>query len=563
LNTSVSPPLLLTALYIVLLAGCAQIVKPTGGPKDIIPPKPISYTPADKSVNFNSKTIYIVFDEYIQLKNISDQLIVSPPLKRRPEIKLKGKGIEIILHDTLLKNTTYTFNFGNSISDLHEGNILKNFQYVFSTGDYLDSITLKGNVRDAYTGEPVKQASVLLYFSSAFSDSTIYKKNPSYCGLTDDNGNYKIEHLKPEEYNLVSMYKCASDYLYHPGTQTIGFSGNPLKLESNDSANLYMFKEENLKLHLMKARGIEQGRVMIVFSKHTDSLTIRQMKREANEDEQTLLQYSVTGDTVTYWLSQVHAGVRSAQVLDSLRFIVLRKDSVLDTGVVYSFPAVPKPDKKKPPPSLKISTNISEREPFDFHQKILLQFSHPIAGYDRTKLFLLMRKDTLAYSFDTSNYPYSLLLSPAKALEPDSLYRLALYPGAFKDIFGLTNDTLILKFSIQEPTYYGTLSFSVKINPSERVIRAGQQGNYLLQMLDANNNVFRQNKTTGTGTFFFDALPPGNYRFRIIDDRNNNGRWDAGNYLNGIEPERIYYYKDGVQIRSNWDLTQSWKLNVE
>jgi hypothetical protein len=161
----------------VLLASCAQIVTPTGGKVDSKPPEAILYQPEKNAIHFNSSSIAISFDEFIQLKDAQKQIVISPPLQNKPDYSIKNKKLYVKFTDTLRKNTTYKINFGNAITDITEGNALPNFSYVFSTGSFIDSLSIKGNILDAFTLKADENMMVVLYEQGKYnSDSCIYKR---------------------------------------------------------------------------------------------------------------------------------------------------------------------------------------------------------------------------------------------------------------------------------------------------------------------------------------------------------------------------------------------------
>ncbi|HWY34182.1 MAG TPA: Ig-like domain-containing protein, partial [Nitrosopumilaceae archaeon] len=172
----------------VFVFGCAQIVPLTGGIKDTTPPTPLKSIPENRAINVTSRTIVIEFNEFLQLNDVQNQLIITPQLKEFPDVSVKGKNLVIKFNEILLVNSTYCLNFGNSITDLHEGNQLKNYTFVFSTGNSIDTLKLSGKLIDAFTLEPIKDAWVMLYDSK--SDSIVYRDKPMYIGKSGSDGNY-------------------------------------------------------------------------------------------------------------------------------------------------------------------------------------------------------------------------------------------------------------------------------------------------------------------------------------------------------------------------------------
>ncbi len=537
-------------IFILLLYGCAQIVKPTGGPKDTTPPKALNFLPENKSILFNSKKIVIRFNKYIQLKDIQNQLVISPPLKNFPKVTVVGgKSMEITIKDTLHDSTTYTFNFGNSIADITEGNILHNFRYVFSTGAYLDSLSLTGKIIDAFTQTPIKDGIIMLYSSA--NDSAPYKMLPYYYARSDEKGAYKIENIKEGTYRVIALSKTGTDYFYHPYTEEIGFINKPIKIKANDTANLSLFTEINAKVHVLKTKALEQNRILIVFNAPADSTSIKPLNLASDTIYYSYLQYSQTADTVNYWLYTPR--------LDSLKFIVKRNNKVLDTSVISYFPGkVHKKVSEKPPLNLILNVHNNQQD-FDYHSAITIQSPYPIAKIKRGLIYLTKRKDTLRFTEDTSGLPFSIALH--SVLEGDSAYQLFIAPGVFTDYSGRVNDTIKYHFITDMPTFFGTLKLNLKVT---RTIP------YIVQLLDAHGNVARQDNITdssamspsgGKGvTLNYDALPPANYTIRVIDNVKGTGKWTTGNYMKGIQPAKVYYFPQTITIRSDWDVVQNWQV---
>lgn len=188
---------------------------------------------------------------------------------------------------------------------------------------------------------------------------------------------------------------------------------------------------------------------------------------------------------------------------------------------------------------------------FDYHNPGSFSFGDPVLKYNLKKISFTQNKDSVKYSFDTTGLPLRFILKPATTLMSDSTYKLVLLPGAFTDMFGHTNDTLKLKFQVLEQAYFGSLKLNVNFST---------KGHYIVQLLNDKNGVYRQFIISGTQTIFMDAIIPGTYRIRVIDDVNNNRVWDTGNFIQSLQPEKVYYYNQSLNIRSNWDLTQSWDV---
>ncbi|MFI5193586.1 MAG: Ig-like domain-containing protein [Chitinophagales bacterium] len=224
------------------VTGCANMIPPTGGPKDSLPPVLVSAEPDENVLHFNGNKIVLTFDEYIDLKNVRQNLIVSPVPKNQPNVEFKLKTMTIRIKDSLQPNTTYAFNFGKAVMDNHEGNVLKNFTYVFSTGSYIDSLRFTGRVTMASTGKPDSTLIVLLH--DKLDDSAVVKEKPRYIARLDSSGNYKFDHLKPGTYALYALKDESGFHTYSSKAQIFAFADSPVVLTSNKTApQLYAYSD--------------------------------------------------------------------------------------------------------------------------------------------------------------------------------------------------------------------------------------------------------------------------------------------------------------------------------
>ena len=204
-----------------LLYSCANIVAPEGGIKDIIPPEIVKSDPPNFATSFSGKEIRIQFDEFIQLKDISKNLLISPPFDNPPDCRIKGRSLIIRFEDSLLKNTTYNLFFGDAIADLNEGNPLKGYRFVFSTGAALDSMQISGTVRDALTLESQKEVNILLY--DKFEDSIPFKEKPKYVCRSQANGNFIFENLGKGPYKMLALKEKNNNFMFDDKSEEIGF----------------------------------------------------------------------------------------------------------------------------------------------------------------------------------------------------------------------------------------------------------------------------------------------------------------------------------------------------
>ncbi len=261
----------------ITLVSCANRGSPSGGDKDEEPPVIVDEVPENFSTNFKGDEIRIYFDEYVKINDIRKQLIISPPMDVDPVIIPMGsasKYISIKIKDTLQKNTTYAFNFGESIVDNNEGNPYPYYRYVFSTGDTIDSLSVRGYVEDALLEEPDTFISVMLYeVDSTYTDSIVYKEKPRYITNTLDSlTTFSIDNIKAGTYKLIALKDKNGNYKFDQKDDKIAFHEEFISVPSAAEYKLTMFKEEaNFKAIKPK----QEGRNKIMFPYEGDYESMR------------------------------------------------------------------------------------------------------------------------------------------------------------------------------------------------------------------------------------------------------------------------------------------------
>ncbi len=536
----------LVCLVAILLSSCANIVSPSGGPKDEDPPQITSSVPANYSVHFNKQKIILYFDEYINLTNPSNNIIISPPLNNKPIFKIKKKSVVISLNDDTLKtNATYTINFGEAISDLNEGNRLTNYQYVFSTGSYVDSLSIKGVVQFAKDTKTEKDILVMLY--PEISDTVVFSKRPYYFTKTLPDGSFKLPNLKQWDYKLFALKDQNYNYLYDLPNEEIAFSDTTISITDDTSRVLYlnMFKEDNEAQSLTDAYSKRYGRIYLTFKRPADSISLHPQNLDT-ANYFTLIEH-ISPDTMRYWIDDPH--------LDTLIFFIDNNTVTIDTAIV-SIPAIPADSSLQ----LKLrifhpfSTNGNNR--FGLFDPLLLSFHHPISNFDPKNITLL--EDTFLTKviadfelLGTGNRKLSVSY-PWKKLTP---YKVIITDSAITDIFGLTNDSLILDFVTKSPEEYSNLKVKVVL-PNTDIP-------YFIQLLNKYDKVLEQYplKAVEEQSIDFNFLDPSTYYVRITEDINANDKWDIGHYLKGVQPENVYYYPERIVLRANWDIEVDFSIS--
>ena len=525
---------------LIILFGCAKRGTPSGGPKDSIPPVLVNASPKLNSTNFDSEEIRLTFDEWIKLDKVQDQLIISPPLEKSSyEIKpLSGVTKKVFLKflDSLAPETTYTINFGNSIQDNNENNPLTFFSYTFSTGETIDSLYIRGNTKDAFSQESDEFISLQLYrVDSLFKDSIIFKDKPTYISNTLDSTNYKFQNLKEGKYLLIALKDVDNNYFFDPFYDKIGFLDSLITLPRDSVIDLKLFKEETEiiwdKPHFINSEKIGFG--------YYGKLDLDKIKIESNIPDSVNYVFikEKETDTLNLWLSR--------NSFDSLNFSLIETDTIKLTTVKF--------DRKRD--SLIDSLNLSPKTVNVIHLKESFKISSNIPlNKIEDSLITIRDIDSLIIPFTTSINDRLDEIDIDFEVSPSDDYSIFIKPKAIKDIRGTENDTLQFNVVSQTLEDYGNVFLDVVANNDSK---------YILHLLDSNSNIIREFKNVNSlSTYIFDYIRPGKYTFRLIEDLNSNDLWDTGNYLKQVQPEPVYYFPSELDVRANWDLNETFNLNL-
>jgi len=525
---------------LIILFGCAKRGTPTGGPKDSIPPVLVNASPKLNSTNFDSEEIRLTFDEWIKLDKVQDQLIISPPLEKSSyEIKpLSGVTKKVFLKflDSLAPETTYTINFGNSIQDNNENNPLTFFSYTFSTGETIDSLYIKGNTKDAFSQESDDFISLQLYrVDSLFKDSIIFNDKPTYISNTLDSTNYKFQNLKEGKYLLIALKDVDNNYFFDPFYDKIGFLDSLITLPRDSIIDLKLFKEETEiiwdKPHFINSEKIGFG--------YYGKLDLDKIKIESNIPDSVNYVFikEKETDTLNLWLSK--------NSFDSLNFSLIETDTIKLTTVKF--------DRKRD--SLIDSLNVSQKTVNVIHLKESFKISSNIPlNKIEDSLITIRDIDSLIIPFTTSINDRLDEIDIDFEVSPSDNYSIFIKPRAIKDIRGTENDTLQYNVVSQTLEDYGNVFLDVITNNDSK---------YILHLIDSSSNIIREfNNVNSNSTVIFDYIRPGKYTFRLIEDLNSNDIWDTGNYLKQVQPEPVYYFSSELDVRANWDLNETFNLNL-
>lgn len=520
---------LFISVLCLFIANCANRGNPTGGEKDITPPKIVKSVPENFSTNFNEKEIRIYFDEYIKIKNLSKQLIISPPMSTAPEITPLGtasKYITIKIHDTLAPNTTYAFNFGSSIEDNNEGNPFSYYKYVFSTGSYIDSLTVAGVIMDATVKKPDNFVTVALYeVDSTFTDSIIYKKKPTYITNTLDSiTTFVLENVKAGKYLLTAMKDENQDYIFQQKSDKIAFNKTFIELPTDSIYHLTLFNED-LDFKSFKPRLLSKGKVSFGYEGDYKNMKIDLLTKTPS-NYKSIITKDKEADSLMYWY-------KPKLETDSLRFKVSYKNTVIDTFDVKI--------TEKKPDSLTIKGEPSGQ--ISFNDNFILSASIPFQSINKDKISFIDKDSTLVpytTKMDTLNNKITFLFDK----QENSKYRIQFLPGAITDFFDNKNDTI--QYIMQTKAYDDY--------PSARIILKNAKYPVIVQLTtEDGEEVKSEIYSKEAKPLYFKYLKSGKYLLRVIHDENGNKKYDTGNYLKKLQPEHISYYPGVIEIRVGWD----------
>lgn len=513
----------LLALSICLIS-CAQFVPPTGGKKDIIPPKLLSSSPINKTLNFKEKTISLTFDEFTDVSSLKQDLLIIPQPKGNYFIKQKDKTIKLIFDDNFDPNTTYTFNFRNAIKDLSERNPAKNLKLVFATGPIIDSLSITGNVKDINTKYPVLDATFALY---KIDTGVMLKRKPNYFIKTDSSGNYSLENLKSGTYKGIVFTDKNSNLLYDQKTEFIGINRDTIILSKNISLEpIEVFKANYTKNKVKKGISREYEYIM-QLDKPTLKYSILNSKDSINSllrDPQSLVIFKPKTTNN-----------------DTLKYQIMLTDSIGNNDTVNQKIYYTKPLKASKKATLTINSNIKSNEYLTKKINYIFTFDYPIIESKINKI--QFKTDTLLLEEPIIKWESSTMLSLSINSVARKQIEIIIPPATFTNIKGDTSTFTYFKNQILQANDLGSLSGYTK----ERF------GTKIAQLINEQDSKIYKEQFF-TDKFNFKEVIPGNYFIKIIHDNNNNKYWDPGNILINKMPENISISKQAIKIKANFEI---------
>ncbi len=596
---------LVVALLFVsaFLSRCASMMTPTGGPRDSLPPVIVTMLPDNFSTNrptTNHGKIYIEFDEFVQIKDQQKEFFTSPQMKKKPTITQRGRGIVIQLRDTLLPNTTYALNFGSAIRDNNEGNPLYSMRYVFSTGPEIDSMVMSGYTADGYEADSVSKSFIWFYPADSVKevaeyDSTVFNYKPAVIARAENNGIFIAQNLKPIPYRIYAVEDKNDNQMYDPGTDQVGFiegTWNPAEMPDfamwYDSVRQYVSAEPQLYFRMFMDKAFKrqvlsesqrpkQHQAMLYFSAaHPE---IRSLRFDSIPADRVIIDPQTEGkDTVALWFN-----VPSAMLPDTIKgeMIYLKHDTLNrlqpDTvALKLSWRLIETKEQEREREKIERERKKAEaagekyeepkqENPFVFNMPtsgdlnpenhLTIDFDYPLVSIDSARMLLTRQLEDNSIE----DVPVHMVHDTAKLRRwyiradwvPGGQYTLTIPDSVFRDVAGYANDSIVGKYTVYDPEKFAT----VKIHVQSR----DPQMTYIVQLLDANGSMKQERRDVKAGDIQFNYVPAGEIQFRVIEDRNGNGRWDTGDLVARRQPERAEMYvndagENTFATKTNWEI---------
>jgi len=578
------------SLFLLLFFSCAQpLGSLTGGEKDVTPPTILKQEPPNYTTQFKAHQIRIFFDEYVVLDNPSENFLISPPLKNQPEYILKGKSLVIKLNNELHENTTYIITCNQGIKDLTEGNFLPLTTFVFSTGDYIDSMSLIGTVKNAFTMTPEEKIGVMLYKYD--EDSALLRDLPYYYTTTDKDGKFMFTNVADGEYQLYALLDKNKNYLFDQKNEKVAFFNNLVRpiyivptTNQTDSIQINEIQKDSLQTKIAESDSTQSDSTLTPSANYTantlylfeeQDTTTRYMKREfkgnyrhdfifKNEIRNFKLNQISDLDTVITYLTEYNSTKDTISVFltsfsnKQIDFELFANDQLLDT---ITFDPSQKATSSRRA-ALKADTaakylTYTEITKGELHILPAIQFALPIQTFDLTKCTLIEERkneiDTIhidCYFADSINR----ILTFKYPFKEKTNYTILCPDSVFYSYFGTCNDSIAIQFTTKSSKDYGAIRIAYQFY---------EENNFIVQLLSEKLDVIQEDFIRFNKRITYNYLPAGKYRVRVIVDANNNKRWDSGNFQSRQQPEKIIYFEKILDLPPNWKMEETFDVVIE
>ncbi len=568
--------------FLILFHACARPAMPLGGPDDVTPPRYVISHPEPNTINFQGKKIEITFDELIKIDK-TDKVIITPPQKKNPIIQSVGRKITVELKDSLLPNTTYTFDFTDAIADLNEQNVLENFSFAFSTGAIVDSLMIGGLLLNAENLEPMPGIMIGLHHNL---NDTAFTKTPFLrTTKTNELGQFRIRNVAPGSYHIFALNDLNHDYTFDQPGEDIAFIdsvfipsfepamrmdtiwADSITVDTIKQVNYTRFTPDDIRLSLFKEDFERQFLTRPTRSDYSMTFKFNSAKelnpvfsilnQGTGSDDWAIPEYAEGGKSITLWITDSllyksdSLTVEAAYLKsDSLNKLVHATDTF---NMVLRKKTEKKKDKKERERIDFLEVNFSAQGAVDVFDTIRITFGEPVPGIDLSKLKFEEKIDTLWQPIEFPIVQDSLnprVFSIGQKWPYEKEYRITIDSGAIHSLYGKWNNKLESQFKFKQNSDYGHLYVGI----------SGNQYNGFGELLDASEKVVRQSKIID-GELIFINIKPGKYYLRYIDDKDGDGKWTTGNYHGKRYPETVYYYPGFFELKQNFEFEQSWNVN--
>jgi len=526
------------ALTFLTLGACANVAMPTGGPRDKTPPELVSSSPENNQLNFTGKTIELTFNEDIKLKDAKEEILIVPTLGKKTLFTVKKRKLIIEPELEWQTNTTYNINFRDGVQDLTEGNPAENLRLAFSTGPIIDSLSIEGTVKDIFTEKVPEKITIGVYQSDTFD---IFKHTPIYFTKSDKEGKFSIPNLKSSIYFIYAFEDKNKNLKVDSKTEKYGFISKGIELnESQDSLEIAMTNVDSRPLQLTNIRHTDKTS-RIRFNKQLDSLNVKGISTQQSlftfgSDKSELIFYNVFPKG------------------DSLKAMLIAKDSLgqrIDTTVYIKYGEI-----KTAVESFKTKQLDQKYTVPDKTLTYTLSYNKPIGAINADSIFIkydsinLRPIDMKGVIIDTLNNTITIKtkIDPIKTEENEKPVTPELILG-ISSLISIDQDSS--KRIVKPIKIPGEEDLGIVIVKVETTSK-----NYIVQITTIDNKIVQS--VTNIKDYTFKHLEPLDYKIRIIIDENNNGKWDAGNFHDRREPEKIILFKSeegkySFPLRANWD----------
>jgi len=566
-----------------VIFSCARQMPPSGGPRDITPPRITRSVPANGSLNYKGKSIVITFDEFVVLDKLNEKFMISPPVNKKPNINLRGKSLNIEFLETLKDSTTYTLYFQDAIRDLNEGNPIPNFQFVFSTGSVLDSLSVTGNVYNSSDLEVTENTLILMH--KQLADSAPVKLLPDYITLADINGGFRINNIREGTYSLFALQDKNNNKKYDLSDEGFAFMNNTAEINRiknylpvvvvkdtgkvnpllkktpvvpliDGEYKLFLFTAPK-KNHYLTSSGRKTSNLLTyTLSLPPDSVKFKFAIPDA-DNKSYFIEKNITEDTIDVWLtdSLLYSRQQISTIIgypftDSTGVTKLKTDTIPMRFIVTRAARTREVIKK-----YTFSTNITGNT-ITPGQQIIFSSQIPFRKPDTTKIRLYESEKTgrkaISYLILKDSLNSRRYTLKAKLKEGAS-YLLIVDSASFGNIFGDVTDSTGMKFLVRTSDSYGRLIMNI----------SNVTGAIIIQLLDTREKLISEKLIKSDGKVEFPLLEKGNYRIRAIYDLNGDGKWTTGDYKIKQQPEPVSYFPAEFEVKIDWIIEQPWDVGKQ